>query len=108
MSGSHHRHWTPGIVCVICSDPYHEGIRHEIGKLAMRREPDGTVRPRWLRGHMLAKDFRRADGLWTLWFPCECGRNPQRDETALTEIVRRLFAANPGATRVDLDITRLP
>ena len=53
------------------------------------------------------KESRRPDGLWVYKFSCPCGRDPQRLESYLAELVTRYRAANPLATRIDIDITSI-
>ena len=53
------------------------------------------------------KDYRRPDGTRTFTFRCACGLNPQRNEAYLLTLLTRCLAANPGASRVDIDITTL-
>lgn len=148
MSGRHHRHRTPGVVRVICTDPYHQdtpeftqrghhyidtlklwwkagqpnaglawrGDRPKAEAVVGRMDGGGSdhVRPiaenlglMWRNAQRttIVKDYRRADSLWVFRFRCPCGRDVQRLESYLVELVLRYSAANPAATRFDLDIT---
>ncbi|HEY3879033.1 MAG TPA: hypothetical protein VGM12_10590, partial [Trebonia sp.] len=52
------------------------------------------------------KTRRRDDGQWVLRFRCRCGRDVQRAESRLVEIVQCFSAAFPGR-RAEIDIVRL-
>ena len=94
-------HRTPGIVRVVCTDPYHEGGEHYLR--TMKLTDAGLVA---IRGQGV-KDIRHENGDLTYRFACICGRDPQRHWSDLSRIVLAMFAVNPGATRITLDITTL-
>lgn len=116
-------HRTPGIVRGLCTDSYHHDSRefaergfHYLSTLKLVHDstrPDGGPGP-WFRimwrGPMSrapVKDFRRPDGLWVFRFDCSCGLDPQELETRLVKRAMQHWAANPGTTRFDLDITTI-
>lgn len=51
---------------------------------------------------MLRRSYR-----YVLRFRCTCGLDYQRGEDYILDRIERYFAANPGVTRFDLDITIL-
>ena len=112
-------HRVPGIVRVLCTDSYHHdspeftqhGFHHLCTlKLAHRQggpSSDFTIVPRNTNSKKPVKDFARADGLLVFKFECPCGLDVQRLETYLVKLVMLYSAANPSATRFDLDITTI-
>jgi hypothetical protein len=110
-------HRTPGIARAICTHRYHHDSAeftehgfHYLCTLKLRYLPqtnDFTIVPRDNASRAFRKDFRRADGLWVYRFRCSCGLDPQRLETYLVGLILQYSAANPSATRFDLDITTI-
>ena len=115
MPRSHRR---PGVVRITCTDPLHEGTRQwqkngyrHVSTLYMAERADNSDGPRvTLYGgdgpDALMKDRRRSDGQWVFRFRCTCGRDVQRAEADLVDIVQRYTAAFPGR-RVAIDLVRL-
>ena len=131
MSGRRKR--TQGLVRVVCTDGYHRDTA-EFARYGFHRlcplvfdpaaDPRLTLDPKstaWMRTSRTVGDFpvqmapvkssRRADGQWTYQFRCSCGLDLQRLESGLMDHVTALlgaaYAADPRATRVDLDITTI-
>jgi hypothetical protein len=53
------------------------------------------------------KKFPQTDPGLTYKFKCSCGRKRERHESYLMDLVWRHLEADPGATRIDIDITTL-
>lgn len=108
-------HRVPGVVRVICTDSYHEGKLVHLFTFRQATRQAGEPALLWRGKIQPVKQWAAADGVWTFRLTCRggkeegdgpCGRDPQRREPALAGIADMLFAANPGATRVDLDIAK--
>jgi len=106
-------------VRIVCSDSRHKGTREweqhgyrNVTTLQLAERAGNSEGPRvtlhWDGDSpdAPAKDRRRDDGQWVLRFRCRCGRDVQRAESDLVDIVQRYAAAFPGR-RVEIDLVRL-
>lgn len=103
------------IVRITCTDPRHPD-RHVLYTLKLGRDSGGNP---LLYEDVFAKDFYwppiiksgpeewPGDGQEVMVFRCACGRDVQRKQRDLSDLAEQRFAASPGDTRVDLDITTL-
>lgn len=110
MSRNHRK---PGVVRFICTDARHRDSdeyrklgHHHVYTLLLAEKADGSLALFWEGVDGPVKDRLRGNGEWVLRFRCACGRDPQRGETDILEIVARYQAAFPGQ-RPEIDITRL-
>jgi hypothetical protein len=106
-------HRKPGVVRFVCTDARHRGSgefrelgHHHVYTLRLAEKADGTPALFWEGVDGPVKDRRRENGEWVLRFCCSCGRDPQRGEGDVLEIVARHQAAFPGRRPV-VDIVRL-
>ncbi len=109
-------HRKPGIVRVVCTDAYHrdsaefaEYGHHYLGTLRIRKYED--IRKPAIRPYDDTM-FLKAPGMYrgpdfTVRFRCACGRDYQRHDSELLPVLKQLFEAEPGATRVTVDIATL-
>lgn len=131
---SHNRPRHGIILRIICTDSYHRDTRqfaerghHYIGTLrpayggaglrwhGPRRESDEietrdrkvTMTGSGFKLPLPVKMWRTEDDKFVYRFDCTCGLDVQRHESDLAEIVKERYAANPGVTRIDIDITTL-
>ncbi len=122
MSGRRRR--TPGVlhVRVVCTDPYHRDTEefarrgfHFVCAMDSLDKADGGFTLSLADYGRAAvgptKGAVHADGQFTYKLLCSCGRDLQLGETKLVDGVTALFAAaraaDPRATRIDLDIAIL-
>lgn len=92
------------LVRFVCIDRYHDERPHRV--VVLRLGNDGLMQ----RGNAprdAVREYERPDGgiKWTI--SCKCGVNQQRDRDEFGRIAADLFAANPGAVRIDLEISTL-
>lgn len=107
---------------VICTAEYHRDTPefaergfHHLGTMQMRKYEPDRRRPaaRFIDDTMFVKNgtieiaMIRRSFRYVLRFRCACGRDPQIGEDYILDRAKQYFAANPGITRVDLDIMTL-
>lgn len=109
-------HRIPGIVRVVCTDPFHHesagfaqhGYRYlctlRLHKYEDIRNP--AIRPFDDTMHLRAPDMYRGPD-FTVRLHCTCGRDYQRHDSELLAVLKQRFEAEPGATRITVDIMTL-